>query len=47
MYKVVTETGMEIKRTESYEGAERFWNMCDGIYEDETGEHYLYIEDVE
>ena len=46
MYKVITEENKEILRTETYAGAERYWNACGGIYEDESGEHYIYIEEV-
>ena len=28
-------------------GADRVWNMYNGIYEDENGERYIYIKKVE
>lgn len=44
-YRVITEEGKEITRG-SYAGCERYWNACNGIYEDENGEHYIHIEEV-
>jgi hypothetical protein len=46
MYKIVTDEGKEIMRTETYKGCESYWNACNGIYEDENGEHYIYIEEA-
>lgn len=45
-YRIVTEDGKEILRTETYAGCESYWNACNGIYEDENGEHYLSIEEI-
>lgn len=45
-FRVVTETGKEIMRTESYTACENYWNACNGIYEDENGEQYIYIEEI-
>ena len=45
-YRIVTEDGKEILRTETYAGCESYWNACNGIYEDESGEHYLSIEEI-
>ena len=28
-------------------GANKIWNMYNGIYEDESGERYIYIKKVE
>lgn len=36
-YRIVTEDGKEILRTETYAGCESYWNACNGIYEDESG----------
>lgn len=44
-YRVITEEGTEIMRA-SERGCESYWNSCDGIYIDENGEHYLYIEEI-
>lgn len=46
MYRIVTDEGKEIKRTETYEGCDHYWESCNGIYTDETGEHYIYIEEI-
>lgn len=46
MYKIVTDEGKEIMRAETYKGCESHWNACNGIYEDENGEHYIYIEEA-
>ena len=45
-YRIVTEDGKEILRTETYAGCESYWNACNGIYEDESGEHYLSIAEI-
>lgn len=45
-FRVVTETGKEIMRAESYTACENYWNACNGIYEDENGEQYIYIEEI-
>lgn len=45
-FKVVTEEGKEIMKAETYKGRESYWNSCNGIYEDEDGEHYLHIEEI-
>lgn len=44
-YRIITEEGKEILRA-NYNGCENYYNACDGIYEDEDGEHYIYIEEV-
>lgn len=44
-FRVVTESGMEIMRA-SEKGCENYWDSCDGIYIDESGEHYLSIEEI-
>lgn len=46
-YRIITDDGREILRSETYAGCERYWIGCSGIYEDETGEHYIYIEEIE
>lgn len=45
-YRIITDDGREILRSETYAGCENYWNACGGIYEDETGEHYIYIEEI-
>lgn len=45
-YRIVTEDGKEILRTETYAGCESYWNACNGIYEDESGEHYLSMSSI-
>ena len=45
-YRIITEEGKEIARTETYAGCENYYNACNGIYEDENGEHYIYIEEI-
>lgn len=47
MFRIITDDRKEILRSESYVGCENYWNACNGIYEDETGEHYIYIEEVQ
>lgn len=27
-------------------GANRVWNLCNGIWEDENGERYIYIKEL-
>ncbi|MER2108177.1 MAG: hypothetical protein ABS949_14685 [Solibacillus sp.] len=44
-YRIVTEEGKEIMKA-TYEGCENYWNAYNGIYEDETGEHYICIEEI-
>ena len=44
--KSSTEDGKQIMTADTYAGCERYWNRCGGIYEDENGEHYIYIEEV-
>ena len=44
-YRIITEEGNEILKA-NYEGCESYWNACNGIYEDETGEHYIFIEEI-
>lgn len=46
MYKVVTDEGKEIMKSETYKGCESYCNSCNGIYEDENGEHYIFIEEA-
>lgn len=46
-YRIITEEGKQILNSKTYEACERYWNACGGIYEDEHGEHYIYIEEVE
>lgn len=46
MYRIITDERKEIKRTETYEGCNNYWEACNGIYEDETVEHYIYIEEI-
>ena len=45
-FRIVTEEGKEILKSETYAGCENYWNACSGIYEDEDGEHYIYIEEI-
>lgn len=45
-FRIVTEEGKEILKSETYAGCERYWNGCNGIYEDESGEHRIYIEEI-
>lgn len=45
-FRIVTEEGKEILKSETYAGCERYWNECNGIYEDESGEHRIYIEEI-
>lgn len=45
-YRIITEEGKEILKSESYTGCERYFDQCGGIYEDETGEHYIFIEEI-
>lgn len=44
-YRIVTEEGKEIMSSRTYQGCERYWDACNGIYEDEDGEHRIFIED--
>lgn len=44
-YRIITEEGIEILRA-NYNGCERYYDACNGIYEDEDGEHYIYIEEI-
>ena len=44
-YRIITEEGKEIMRANE-QGCVNYWNACNGIYEDEQGEHYIYIEHV-
>ena len=46
-FRIITEEGKEIMTAETYEGCEHYWNGCNGIYVDEDGEHYIYIEEIE
>lgn len=46
MYRIITDENKEIMRAETYAGCERYWNACNGIYEDESGEHRIYIEEI-
>ena len=45
-YRIITEEGKELLATETYMGCENYWNGCNGIYEDENGEHRIYIEEI-
>lgn len=45
-FRIVTEEGKQIITSETYAGCERYWNACNGIYEDEDGKHYIYIEEM-
>lgn len=45
-YRIITEEGKELFKTKTYEGAERLYDMYDGIYEDEDGEHRIYIDEI-
>lgn len=45
-FRIITDEGKEIARTETYAGCENYLNACNGIYEDENGEHYIYIEEI-
>lgn len=45
-FRIVTEEGKQIMASETYAGCERYWNMCNGVYTDESGEHCIYIEEV-
>lgn len=47
-YIIVTEEGKKVLITEptTYRACEREWNACGGIYEDENGEHYIYIKEA-
>lgn len=44
-YRIITEEGNEIMRANE-QGCVNYWNACNGIYEDENGEHYIYIQAV-
>lgn len=47
-FRIVTAEGKTIKTTETYAGANMFWEYCNGIIEDENGkQHYIYIEEIE
>lgn len=46
MFRIVTDEGKELLKSENYAGCENYWNACNGIYEDENGEHHIYIEEV-
>lgn len=49
MYRVVTETGKEIKRFKTEREAENFWNRFNGVwtdYDDNDREYYIYVEKV-
>lgn len=47
-YRIVTDEGKEIIKSETEAGCENYWNACNGIYIDDNGEeHYIYIEEVE
>lgn len=45
-FRIITDEGKEIMTAETYKGCENYWNACNGIYEDETGEHRIYIEEI-
>ena len=45
-YRIITEEGKEILKSNTYAGCENYYNACNGIYEDENGEHYIYIEEI-
>lgn len=45
-FRIVTEEGKQIITSETYAGCENYWNACCGIYEDEDGEHRIYIEEI-
>ena len=44
-YRIITEEGNEILRA-SYNWCERYYDSCNGIYEDEDCEHCIYIEEI-
>lgn len=46
MFRIVTDEGKELLKSENYAGCENYWNSCNGIYEDENGEHYIFIEEI-
>lgn len=46
MYKLATTDGKVIM-TGSHAACERYWDACAGLYEDEEGEHYIYIYEAE
>lgn len=46
MYKIITESGRVIKEGLNESGADRFWESCNGIWEDENGEEYIYIKEM-
>ena len=45
-YRIITDDGIEILRSETYAGCERYWNACGGVYVDENGEHHIFIEEI-
>jgi len=49
LYRIVTETGREIKSNLTKRGAENFWDAFNGVwtdYDDNDKEYYMYIEEV-
>lgn len=46
MFRIITEEGKTLLTSETYAGCENYWNACNGIYEDENGEHCIFIEEV-
>lgn len=48
-FRVVTETGREIKQFETEKEAEKFWDRLNGIwtdYDDNDKEYYIYVEKI-
>lgn len=45
-YRIITEEGKQIMTSETYEGCERYYDGCNGMYEDQDGEHCIYIEEI-
>lgn len=49
-YNVIKEDGTILKRFDTYEAAERYYNYMGGVIEvwgDEIAEEYIYIQEVE
>lgn len=45
MFRVITENGKVIKDELNERGANSIWEDFNGIYEDESGEYRIYIEE--
>ena len=47
MFRVITESGREVKRFETARQAENYWDSMNGIITDDDGnEEYIYIEEI-